>query len=70
MVTGSAIEFELATPKIYNLVIGAEQKEDPPFTYSFLLADIKEKQVTQYLLGTVQLPVGGGTFFPYGAIDE
>lgn len=70
MVTGSAIEFELATPKIYNLVIGAEQKEDPPFTYSFLLADIKEKQVIQYLLGTVQLPVGGGTFFPYGAIDE
>ena len=42
---------------------------EPPgvnFDYSFQIADIEDDQVTQYALGMIQIPVAGGTFYPYG----
>lgn len=36
------------------------------FYYSFPLAVIKGDEVIQYALGTIQLPVGGGTYYPWG----
>lgn len=34
--------------------------------YTFQIADIEDDQVTQYALGMIQIPVFGGTFYPYG----
>mgnify|MGYP001657382078 FL=1 len=39
---------------------------DVNFDYTFLIADIEDDQVTQYALGMIQIPVFGGTFYPYG----
>lgn len=36
------------------------------FYYSFPLAVIKGDEVIQYAMGTIQLPVAGGTFYPWG----
>lgn len=36
------------------------------FYYSFPLAVIKGDEVIQYALGTIQLPVAGGTYYPWG----
>lgn len=36
------------------------------FYYSFPLAVIKGDEVIQYALGTIQLPVAGGTHYPWG----
>ena len=44
----------------------AEEKPGVNFDYSFLIADIEDDQVTQYALGMIQIPVFGGTFYPYG----
>ena len=37
-----------------------------PIFLFHLVADINEDQVTQYALGMIQIPVFGGTFYPYG----
>lgn len=42
---------------------------EPPdlnYDYAFQIADIEDDQVTQYALGMIQVPVFGGTFYPYG----
>lgn len=44
----------------------ALEKPEVNFDYAFQIADIKEDQVTQYILGSIQIPVFGGTFYPYG----
>lgn len=36
------------------------------FYYSFPLAVIKGDEVIQYAMGTIQLPVAGGTYYPWG----
>lgn len=51
------------------LRLEAEDPEYPrtePFTYSFHLATINGNEVIQHILGTIQIPVVGGTFYPYG----
>lgn len=67
-ITGAAIEYEPAAIKPYTLMIDSAGKEEPPFVYSFQLANITNNKVVQYLLGTVQIPVAGGTLFPYGPV--
>ena len=44
----------------------AQEKPGVNFDYAFHVADINEDQVTQYALGMIQIPVFGGTFYPYG----
>lgn len=64
-ITRAAIEFEQGPVEPYFLVM--EQPEPgKTFFYSFKLATLQNKHVTQYILGTIQIPVAGGTFFPYG----
>lgn len=36
------------------------------FSYSFHIATIQDKEVHQHMLGTIQIPVNHGTFYPYG----
>jgi len=48
------------------LVIPAEERPSRSFYYSYPLAVIKGDEVIQYAMGTIQLPVGGGTFYPWG----
>jgi len=50
---------------VYPIML-AEEKPGVNFDYSFLIADIEDDQVTQYALGMIQIPVFGGTFYPYG----
>lgn len=50
---------------VYPIILATE-KPGVNFDYTFQIADIDEDQVTQYLLGSVQIPVAGGTFYPYG----
>lgn len=64
-VTRSAIEFEQGPVKPYILIMEAPDPGET-FFYSFKLASIQNKNVVQYILGTIQIPVSGGTFFPYG----
>lgn len=64
-ITRAAIEFEQGPVEPYFLIM--EQPEPgKTFFYSFKLATLQSKHVTQYILGTIQIPVAGGTFFPYG----
>lgn len=63
-ITRTAIEFEQGPVDPYFLVM--EKPEKTEFFYSFKLATLQNKHVIQYLLGTLQIPVAGGTFFPYG----
>lgn len=63
--TGTSIMYEQGPVNPLRL-----QTEEPDageiFTYSFHLATIKDKEVMQHMLGTIQIPVYGGTYYPYG----
>lgn len=64
-ITRAAIEFEQGPVDPYFL----ETVHPEPggiFFYSFKLATLQSMHVIQYILGTIQIPVAGGTFFPYG----
>ena len=50
---------------VYPIML-AQEKPGVNFDYAFQVADINEDQVTQYALGMIQIPVFGGTFYPYG----
>ena len=50
---------------VYPIML-AREKPGVNFDYAFQVADINEDQVTQYALGMIQIPVFGGTFYPYG----
>jgi len=50
---------------VYPITL-AEKKPGVNFDYAFHIATIEEDQVTQYALGMIQIPVSGGTFYPYG----
>lgn len=36
------------------------------FFYSFHIATVEDKEVYQHMLGTIQIPLNHGTFYPYG----
>lgn len=63
--TGTSIAYEQGAVNPLRL-----QSEEPDsgevFSYSFHLATLKDKEVIQHMLGTIQIPVYGGTFYPYG----
>lgn len=44
------------------------EEADPSevFSYSFHIATLRDKEVYQHMLGTIQIPVNYGTFYPYG----
>lgn len=44
------------------------EEADPSevFSYSFHIATLRDKEVHQHMLGTIQIPVNYGTFYPYG----
>lgn len=50
---------------VYPIMLALE-KQSVNFDYAFLIANIEEDQVMQYVLGMIQIPVFGGTFYPYG----
>lgn len=64
-ITRATIEFEQGPVEPYFLVM-AQPEPGKTFFYSFKLATLQSQHVTQYILGTIQIPVAGGTFFPYG----
>lgn len=49
--------------RLYDPLTGTPEVN---YDYSFQIADIEDDQVTQYALGMIQIPVFGGTFYPYG----
>lgn len=50
-----------------SILSGSERKSLTSISdYSFQIAYIEDDQVTQYALGMIQIPVFGGTFYPYG----
>lgn len=63
--TGTSIAYEQGAVNPLRL-----QSEEPDsgevFSYSFHLATLKDKEVIQHMLGTIQIPVYGGTYYPYG----
>ena len=63
--TGTSIAYEQGAVNPLRLQM---EEGDPSevFSYSFHLATIKDKEVIQHILGTIQVPVYGGTFYPYG----
>jgi len=50
---------------VYPIFLNTE-KPNVAFDYAFHVADIDGDKVTQYALGMIQVPVFGGTFYPYG----
>lgn len=64
-ITRAAIEFEQGPVEPYFLSM-LQPEPGQTFFYSFKLATLQSKHVIQYILGTIQIPVAGGTFFPYG----
>lgn len=66
-ITRAAIEFEQGPVEPYFLRMD-QSEPGKTFFYSFKLATLQSKHVTQYILGTIQIPVAGGTFFPYGPL--
>jgi len=65
-ITSMAVTSSAGTvdPLMLTSIDGA--KPSRLFYYSFPLAVIKGDEVIQYALGTIQLPVGGGTYYPWG----
>ena len=63
--TGTSIAYEQGAVNPLRLQM---EEGDPSevFSYSFHLATIRDKEVIQHMLGTIQVPVYGGTFYPYG----
>lgn len=48
------------------LQVESGKRPERSFYYSYPLAVIKGDEVVQYALGTIQLAVGGGTYYPWG----
>ena len=63
--TGTSISYEQGSVNPLRLQ-GEEPEESEEFSYSFHIATLKDKEVMQHMLGTIQIPVYGGTFYPYG----
>ena len=63
--TGTAIMYEQGTvnPLILSDELADESEE---FSYSFHIATVQDKEVSQHMLGTNQIPLNHGTFYPYG----
>lgn len=62
--TSTSVAYEQGTVNPISLQL--EESSGETFSYSFHLATIRDKEVIQHLLGTIQIPVHGGTFYPYG----
>ena len=63
--TGTSIMYEQGTvnPLILSDELADESEE---FSYSFHIATVQDKEVYQHMLGTIQIPLNHGTFYPYG----
>ena len=61
----TGVDMSVIPGTVYPIRLALE-KPEVNFDYAFQIADIKEDQVTQYILGSIQIPVFGGTFYPYG----
>ena len=61
----TGVDVSVIPGTVYPIRLG-EKKPGVNFDYSFQIADIEDDQVTQYALGMIQIPVFGGTFYPYG----
>ena len=63
--TGCSIMYEQGTVNPLRL---QTEEADPSevFSYSFHIATLRDKEVHQHMLGTIQIPVNHGTFYPYG----
>lgn len=65
-ITGMAVISSAGTVDPLMLLAVDGEKPSRLFYYSFPLAVIKGDDVTQYAMGTIQLPVAGGTYYPWG----
>ncbi|WP_300760468.1 hypothetical protein [uncultured Akkermansia sp.] len=65
-ITGMAVISSAGTVDPFMLTSIDGARPSRLFYYSFPLAVIKGDDVIQYALGTIQLPVGGGTYYPWG----
>lgn len=65
-ITGMAVISSAGTVDPFMLTSIDGARPSRLFYYSFPLAVIKGDEVIQYALGTIQLPVGGGTYYPWG----
>lgn len=63
--TGTEIMYEQGPVNPLRLQ-GEEPDESEEFFYSFHVATVQDKVVYQHMLGTIQIPVNYGTFYPYG----
>lgn len=65
-ITGMAVISSAGTVDPLMLLNVDGNRPSRTFYYSFPLAVIKGDEVIQYALGTIQLPVAGGTYYPWG----
>ncbi|QHV61994.1 hypothetical protein DMI77_00760 [Akkermansia muciniphila] len=65
-ITGMAVISSAGTVDPLMLLSVDGERPSRLFYYSFPLAVIKGDEVIQYAMGTIQLPVAGGTYYPWG----
>ncbi|MBS5508906.1 MAG: hypothetical protein KHX31_09740 [Akkermansia sp.] len=65
-ITGMAVISSAGTVDPLLLQHVDEERPSRLFYYSFPLGVIKGDEVIQYAMGTIQLPVAGGTYYPWG----
>lgn len=65
-ITGMAVISSAGTVDPLMLLNVDGNRPSRTFYYSFPLAVIKGDEVIQYAMGTIQLPVAGGTYYPWG----
>lgn len=65
-ITGMAVISSAGTVDPLMLLNVDGKRPSRLFYYSFPLAVIKGDEVIQYAMGTIQLPVAGGTYYPWG----
>lgn len=65
-ITGMAVISSAGTVDPLMLLSVDGKRPSRLFYYSFPLAVIKGDEVIQYAMGTIQLPVAGGTYYPWG----
>lgn len=63
--TGTAIMYEQGAVNPLRMQM-EEPSDSEVFSYSFHVATLRDKQVFQHMLGTIQIPLHAGTFYPYG----
>lgn len=63
--TGTAIMYEQGAVNPLRMQM-EEPGDSEVFSYSFHVATLRDKQVFQHMLGTIQIPLHAGTFYPYG----